>query len=362
MPLARVAEARFASQVRFVMLDSEDQDTGSLPDELPPVQPPSAGFILQLFVVPGLIVLAVVAVWALFGRMASSEQDWQSLVVELQNPNQHRRWRGANGLAQMLKADQTASATGQKLSDNPDVAKSLASVLSDELKRGGQTDEDIKYEAFLARTLGLFNLPEIVLPALQTAIKPEYDREVRKNALGSISLLADRQTEHGTPLKQPALVEGLLEVSRESDPLIRQLAAFTLGLFPDAPSRKRLVEMLQDADFNARCNAAIGLARQKDPAAFPVLVQILQSATTPDIAKDAAGSDATAKNSAMEARFESFVAAKNGITAIEQLAPEFTPEQRKELIALLEPIAADYGEPQVKMAAKGALQLLQKLQ
>ena len=47
----------------------------SLPDDLPVVEPPSAGFILQLFMVPGLIVAAVIGVWALFGQISSSEQD-----------------------------------------------------------------------------------------------------------------------------------------------------------------------------------------------------------------------------------------------------------------------------------------------
>ena len=45
---------------------------------LPPVEPPSAGFIVQLFVVPALIVLAVVGVWALFGKIASSDEDWRT--------------------------------------------------------------------------------------------------------------------------------------------------------------------------------------------------------------------------------------------------------------------------------------------
>jgi transposase len=86
-----------------------DAEGARVPEDLPPVQPPSAGFILQLFVVPGLIVLAIVAVWLLFGKLAGNEQDWKGLLVELQHPNEHRRWRGALGLAQMLKADQGAS-------------------------------------------------------------------------------------------------------------------------------------------------------------------------------------------------------------------------------------------------------------
>ena len=70
-----------------------------LNEELPPVKPPSAGFIVQLFLIPALIVAAVVGVWALFGKMAAGEQDWRELVDEIKNTNEHRRWRGANGLA-----------------------------------------------------------------------------------------------------------------------------------------------------------------------------------------------------------------------------------------------------------------------
>ena len=47
-------------------------------DLLPPVEPPSAGFIIQLFVIPALIVVLIVAVWLAFNwlvRTASSPED-----------------------------------------------------------------------------------------------------------------------------------------------------------------------------------------------------------------------------------------------------------------------------------------------
>ncbi|HLJ10121.1 MAG TPA: hypothetical protein VKU82_02975, partial [Planctomycetaceae bacterium] len=127
-----------------------DSDVPELPEELPPVRPPSAGFIVQLFVVPGLIVLAVVGVWLLFGKLATSEQDWKGLLIELQHPNKHRRWRGASGLAQMLKADQGLGSNGQQLSRNREIAQALSGALTEEVQRGGQSDEDVKYQTFLA--------------------------------------------------------------------------------------------------------------------------------------------------------------------------------------------------------------------
>src|SRR5579872_6845052 len=99
-------------------VEQEENPSAQLPEELPPVQPPSAGFIIQLFVVPGLIVLAIVAVYVFFGKLATGEQDWKSQVIELRHPNEHRRWRGATGLAQILKADQDGGVGTQKLSGN----------------------------------------------------------------------------------------------------------------------------------------------------------------------------------------------------------------------------------------------------
>ena len=112
----------------------QDQDSLQLPDDLPPVQPPSAGFIVQLFLVPGLIVLVIVGVWVGVNRLASSEQDWRTLVADLQSPHEHLRWRGAFGLAQLLQADQRSLGSGPRLVANPEVAKELSQLLISELK------------------------------------------------------------------------------------------------------------------------------------------------------------------------------------------------------------------------------------
>ena len=76
------------------------QGYGNRPEELPPVTPPSAGFIVQLFLIPALIVMAVVAVWALFGKLADSGSAWAPLVADLGSGNEHRQWRAAQELAQ----------------------------------------------------------------------------------------------------------------------------------------------------------------------------------------------------------------------------------------------------------------------
>src|SRR5580693_10665223 len=106
---------------------SQDQLHADIPHDgdqpvLPPLEPPSAGFIMQLFVIPALIVLAVVVVWAFFGKIAASEEDWRVLVEDIRNTNEHRRWRGADGLATLLLRDQQLGDNGQHLATNPDIA------------------------------------------------------------------------------------------------------------------------------------------------------------------------------------------------------------------------------------------------
>ena len=46
----------------------------ALPD-LPPVEAPSAGFVVQLFVIPAAVVVVVIIVWLLFGKLAGGERD-----------------------------------------------------------------------------------------------------------------------------------------------------------------------------------------------------------------------------------------------------------------------------------------------
>src|SRR5262245_7822016 len=322
-----------------------DSEAAQLPEDLPPVQPPSAGFILQLFVVPGLIVLAIVGVWLLFGKLATGEQDWKGLLVELQHPNPHRRWRAASGLAQMVKADQQLGLAGQRLSQNREIAQALADVLAAEVKRGGQTDDDVKYETFLANALGAFDVPLVVVPSLRQAFQPGVDREVRKYAIWAIAVMADRNEQSGAPLDSSGLLDDLIAVSRDDDPLIRQVAAFTLGFFPEGEARTRLEVLIEDSDRGTRVNAAIALARHGDVRGAGVFAEVLKTAAD----RQVAGSDG---------EFEQFLALKNCIIAVQRSASALDPVRRGELEALLAPIAADFHEPGIRIAARTALNAL----
>jgi hypothetical protein len=75
---------------------------------LPPVEPPSGRFIVQLFVVPAMIVLVVVLVlMGLFYLTARQSPDY--FLRQLDSDNADIRWRAASDLAQILKRPETGS-------------------------------------------------------------------------------------------------------------------------------------------------------------------------------------------------------------------------------------------------------------
>ena len=323
-------------------------------EDLPAVEPPSAGFIVQLFLIPLLIVGAIVGVYALFGRMASGEQDWRTLVTELRNSNEHRRWRAAIGLAQLLKVDQDRGEAGQHLSENPEIAKALLDVLEEQRTANLSREKALNQQQYLVTALGLLDQPKLVIPPLQKLMlaKNDKDRGVRLEALRSISLIAQRtkersEKEHRPLLMEelvaiPSLVEDVATVSQESEPVFRQMGAFVLGLLPSAESRERLEVMLSDSDREVQVDAAIGLARQSSTAGWPVFQDVLKQAA----------------NRPAEQKGMDLVSLKNTLKAVGTLKSEWTGEQKKELTDLIGRLAKHHPEVRIRTDAAQTLQML----
>ena len=326
---------------------AENQDNAELPSsqplpDLPPVEPPSAKFIVQLFVVPGLIVAAIVGAWLLFGKLASAEQDWQALLADMKSSNEHRRGRGAMGIAQALAADQNRKGIiGPRLSTNPQVAQELSAFLADTLKSSSTEPAVIDQQAFLTRTLGTLDVPDAVLPVLREAMNEKHDREVRKNAVLAAATIAHRANERGAGLSGEGIVDELSNVAKDSDPLLRSSAAFTLGLFPLDRTKQTLTVLLSDGDSNTRVNSAIAFTRQKSLAGLPVLRDVLTAAASTRTAAPSGDS--------------SVIAASNALKAIGDLVSLLDEPTRTDIIREVEAIAKGYPEPRVRLDAAQAM-------
>ena len=93
--------------------------------DLPPVEAPSAGFVVQLFVIPAVVVAVVIVVWLLFGKLAGGERDAMEYVRQLRLSSAN--WRSAFELASLIQND-------AKLASDPRLLGELTDLLSFELK------------------------------------------------------------------------------------------------------------------------------------------------------------------------------------------------------------------------------------
>ena len=244
---------------------------------LPPVEPPNAGFLLQLFVVPAVIVLAVVCLWMLVTWMASSDsEDPEKIVSALRGSNQNR-WQQAYELANMLQIEKRYP----KLKRNTELASELAKLLDEEID-AVQTDENsVKLRCFLCAALGSFRVGE-GLDVLLKAARDDVERDVRRDAINAIAVRAEQLASLDEPraLEHDELVETFVALANQSDALIRSQTAFALGVLTlseeaDPQLTLELEKLADDLYSDARYNAALALARKGNLRAVDAVVEML---------------------------------------------------------------------------------------
>lgn len=338
------------SSSAFEPFDAEPkrgEGTPQVPETLPPVEPPSARFIIQLFVIPALIVGGVIGIYFLFGRLATGEVDWRQQVDNVRSQNPHVRWRGALSLAEMLNTDSRLAANGQKLAENPDVVAALTDLFT-ETRAVTPRDEQTKAQLeFLARTLGRLDAPDKVFPVLIDAINAEDDELLRKHGLNGLAMIAGRAFEEGHPLSAATLVEPIVAISQSEQTLDRHQAAFILGLLESPEAQHQLEVLLQDPDLMTRANAAIGLARHKSAAGLGVFDDVFADAIAQPIDPGSVGNEAQGQD-----YFERALVLKNSVRAVGLLAPELNAEQRAKQAKLLEQVADATKDKELSVAAR----------
>ncbi|MGE0756170.1 MAG: HEAT repeat domain-containing protein [Pirellulaceae bacterium] len=302
--------------------------------ELPPIEPPTVGFILQLFVIPLVIVSIIVVVWLLFNWLAHMGTNPTELVRDLRKMND-ASWQKALTLADLLRNPQSA-----ELKRDAALAKEVAAVLEDQLDKAPTDDSNlVQLRVFLCRALGEFEVAD-VLPTLLRAAgtqRAEQDLQVRRSAVQSLAVYID----HNEPAElqqQEELVEVLLRASREQqnpDPEfgmaeLRSTAAYALGMLGGEQVQERLVTMLDDGYPNARFNAALALCRHGDERALPVLLEML----------DPESDEAVRHETAEEGKpWKRLLVLQNGIRAAQMLATHNATADLSQLVEALNTLA-----------------------
>lgn len=285
---------------------------------LPPVSPPTATFILQLFLIPLLIVTIVVVLWLLFSWVAHMGRDNAGDLAKAIIRDDTASWQRAYELADLLHSPDPRYAGLRK---DAELARSLATFLERDLKQpvepqgstvegsprtgtysGSQAPQGsdrrarIMRRMYLCRSLGSFAVTD-GLPVLVQAAKQEEDPvevQVRFSSLEAISTLADNCGAE-TIRNNTEAMQAILDASRVADDTtppppppkngeptlyrphaeLRAVAAYALGVVGGDEATQRLEQMLHDTYPNARFNSATGLARRGNAKCERVLREML---------------------------------------------------------------------------------------
>jgi hypothetical protein len=308
----------FASQ-------GELRDSAALND-LPPVEAPSAGFIVQLFVIPAVVVLVVICVWLLFGKLAGGERDAMEYVRLIRAADTN--WRAANRaafeLASLIQND-------PRLGSDPKLLGELTDILDSDLDKA----ENPEITEYLALAIGRFQTLNAVaksgkkidpLATLAKALAPKEPEAIRIAAAASLAKHAARLE---GKLDDPKAVSALAEASHATQPDLRQMAVYALGFFPGEEGANALRESLNDENRFVRYNAAIALARRADPACIGTMREMLSTA---HLEKAVTLESPSAKEHKIEAiELESLLALQ---TALKEGHPDFVKSFRTEVTAL----------------------------
>jgi hypothetical protein len=270
-------------------------------ESLPPVEAPTAAFIMQLFLIPLAIVSIVVLLWLSFSWLAQAgRDDPEKLVEELRRSTfgvSDVSWQSSYTLAEILRSPDPRY---DELRRDPKLAGDLMNLVEADMKHPLQGNGDkgdhqrIKRRMFLCRSIGSLTIPKgaPLLAQLANTENDPLEVEVRLAALEGLATLT-KNVGAEVMQKDDAVVKAVIEASRAPDSAVpppasdkdksdympraevRAVAAFTLGVIGGDQARERLKAMLDQGYASARYNAATGLCRMGDEAAIPVLKEML---------------------------------------------------------------------------------------
>ena len=329
---------------------AENPSTSSSADSaLPEIRPPNAGFILQLFLIPMMIVSVIICVWLLFNFISRGETPTE-LVRGLQKMN-NASWQKAYTLSSLLRAP------ASELRNDEELAQQLVSVLETKLTEETADANQVKLRIFVCKCLGEFEIDTGLSALLNAAQQTDNSNDlvIALTAVEAVAVLMSNLDESVRAEHYDRIVDTLLVASNEQaeNPdfvlLVNQLrsaAGFALGVAGGEKAIQRLVSMLDDAHPNARFNAAMGLARCGKLESTAVLLEMLDPENEAVTNGEPEGSHA----------FKRSVVITNAIRAVVSLSEFHQVAELSELITAMQKL--DSNEKvvsQTKLLAKDAV-------
>lgn len=205
--------------------------------------------LFQFVVFPLGIVVVAVAIFLLFGKLATDEQSIPDYLNQIRSGSSHERWQAAYQLSKSLKRGEAKR--------YPNLEQQVASLYAQ-----SKTD-DPRIRRYLGMVLG--NLGDRrATPLLTDGL--QHDKEV-DNRLYALMALGQ--------LRDPAALPAVEAAAHDQERDLRKTAYYALGEIGDARAVPTLVAGLDDEVADVRWNAAISLTRFNDRRAIPALREML---------------------------------------------------------------------------------------
>jgi HEAT repeat protein len=209
--------------------------------------------VMQFFLIPLGVVAACVAVFVLFGLIASDDKSPRAHLDDITGRDFNRRWQAAFELSKLVARDPEAVRNDE----------ALVAQLTDVFETA-KNDPDPRVRRYLALTLGRIGHPR-ARPALIAALG-DADPETALYAAWAVGAVGGSE---GVPALAGAL--------GHEDPGVRKMAAYALGALGDASAADALAERLEDEAQDVQWNAAASLALLGDARGVPVLHRMLDA-------------------------------------------------------------------------------------
>jgi len=298
-------------------------------DSLPPVEPPNAAFLVQLFLVPGVIVAIIVCVWLSFHWLAHLGSDPQAYVKTLRRDNEGR-WQAALNLANDLRGP-----GGAALKSDTALATELGRILDDEAASGRSGEQSQTLRLYLCRALGEFAIPDAAAPLVARS-KNLADPQTARAAVEALAVLATNLVAAGRSFDDAAgVTAAVVAASQSDDAHVRSAAAFTLGVLGGPTAVERLGQLAADRSDDVRFNAALALARQGSAESLDTLGEML---ALPDVATTA---DTAADPAAQSRRYKRALVVVNALRGLAMLVDATHESPPRQLLDRVEQLTQD---------------------
>ncbi len=206
---------------------------------------------VQFFLIPLAVVAVVVAIYGGFRMMVTDERTPEEYLVDVRTGGRERRWPAAYELSRLMGDPATEER-------HPGLGRALLDAFV------GSRGDDPRIRRYLALAIGRLRTPP---PGTVEALTEALDDPDSETVISVVWALASLGDEAVVPL--------VVSMYQSSDPGVRKMAVYALGVLPDDGGHTTLRAALGDPTPDVRWNAAVALARHGDERSAGVLARML---------------------------------------------------------------------------------------